>query len=119
MHSQSKTGSAILFCPCLSKCVKVTSGMTIIETDGIDKEYFNKRNRLAGFSFKCWTAWREPLPVWQKLTEMDICVTAYYADEGGYFCGIYEDGEVSESTDFDSELGKIVIKNCGLELQAA
>ena len=89
--------------------------VTIIETDGIDKKYFNKRNRLAGFSFKCWTAWREPIPVWQKLTEMGICVTAYYADEGGYFCGIYEDGEISESTDFDSELGKIVIKNCGLE----
>ena len=89
--------------------------VTIIETDGID-EYFNKRNRLAGFSFQCWTAWREPIPVWQKLTEMGICVT-YYADEGGYFCGIYEGGEISESTDFDSRL--IVIKNCGLELQAA
>jgi hypothetical protein len=91
----------------------------IIETDGIDEGgHFcgiYKRNRLAGFSFKCWTAWSPPLPVWEKLREMDICVTAYYADEGGYFCGIYEDGEISESSDLDSELGKIVVKNCGLE----
>ena len=93
--------------------------VTIIETDGIDKEYFNKRNRLAGFSFKCWTAWREPLPVWEKLTEMGICVTAYYLEEGGFFCGIYEDGEITEARSLDGELGQIVIKNIGYEIEEA
>ena len=90
----------------------------IIETDGVT-ERFPPRKGLVGFSFKCWTAWSPPTPVWEKLTEMDICVTAYYLDEGGFFCGIYEDGEITEDRSLDGELGQIVIKNIGYEIEEA
>ena len=90
----------------------------IIETDGI-KERHLPHKRSVGFSFKCWTAWSPPTPVWEKLTEMDICVTAYYLDEGGFFCGIYEDGEITEEQSLDGELGQIVIKNIGYEMEEA
>ena len=89
------------------------SDVEIIETDGINigRAYSNEANRWAGFSFKCWTAWSPPIPVWEKLTKLNICVTAYYFDEGGFFCGIYEDGEVTEDQSLNGELGQIVIKN--------
>jgi hypothetical protein len=40
-------------------------------------------------------------------------------DEGGWFCGIYEDGEVTEDRSLDGELGQIVIKNVGYEMEEA
>ena len=95
-----------------------TDGITDIERYGVPKRPLPYK-RSVGFSFKCWTAWSPPIPVWEKLTELDICVTAYYLDEGGYFCGIYEDGEVTEAQSLDGELGQIVIKNVGYEMEEA
>ncbi len=90
----------------------------IIETDGVTERY-SPRKGLVGFSFKCWTAWSPPTPIWEKLTELGVCVTAYYLDEGGWFCGIYEDGEVTKDRSLDGELGQIVIKNVGYEMEEA
>ncbi len=45
------------------------------------------------FSFRCWTAWGAPIPVWDKLHAMGIEVQADYQDEGGMFEGEYHHGE--------------------------
>lgn len=46
----------------------------------------------ARFSFRCWTAWSPPTPIWDKLHNMGIAVVADYVDECGSFKGSYEDG---------------------------
>ena len=44
----------------------------------------------ASFTFKCWTAWAPPVPVWDRLVnEFGCIVTADYHDEGGLFEGEY------------------------------
>ena len=48
---------------------------------------------VAWFSFRCWTAWGPPVPVWDKLHAMGIEVQADYQDEGGMFEGEYHHGE--------------------------
>ena len=48
---------------------------------------------VAWFSFKCWTAWAPPVPVWDKLHAMGIEVQADYQDEGMNFAGEYAHGE--------------------------
>ena len=45
------------------------------------------------FSFRCWTAWGAPIPVWDRLHAMGIEVQAEYQDEGGMFEGEYHHGE--------------------------
>lgn len=45
------------------------------------------------FSFRCWTAWGAPIPVWDKLHAMGVEVQAEYQDEGGMFEGEYHHGE--------------------------
>jgi len=45
------------------------------------------------FSFRCWTAWGAPIPVWDKLHSMGVEVQADYQDEGGMFEGEYHHGE--------------------------
>ena len=45
------------------------------------------------FSFRCWTAWAPPIPVWKKLHEMGIEVQADYEDEGSMFEGQFFEGE--------------------------
>ena len=47
------------------------------------------------FSFRCWTAWAPPIPVWEKLHEMGIEVNADYEDEGAMFEGEFENGQDS------------------------
>jgi hypothetical protein len=54
-----------------------------------DEEYVP----FAWFSFRCWTAWGPPVPVWDRLHAMGIEVEANYQDEGGMFEGAYRDGE--------------------------
>jgi len=44
------------------------------------------------FSFRCWTAWGAPIPVWDKLHELGVEVHATYQDEGGMFEGDYHHG---------------------------
>ncbi len=44
------------------------------------------------FSFRCWTAWGAPIPVWDKLHSMGVEVHATYQDEGGMFEGEYHHG---------------------------
>ena len=44
------------------------------------------------FSFRCWTAWGAPIPVWDKLQKMGVKVRATYQDEGGMFEGEYING---------------------------
>jgi hypothetical protein len=48
---------------------------------------------VAWFSFKCWTAWAPPVPVWDALHALGIEVQADYQDEGGMFEGEYSHGE--------------------------
>jgi hypothetical protein len=48
---------------------------------------------VAWFSFRCWTAWAPPVPVWDRLHAMGIEVQADYQDEGGMFEGEYHHGE--------------------------
>jgi hypothetical protein len=57
-------------------------------TDGIEKD-----GGKAWFTFRCWTAWGAPIPVWDKLHAMGIEVQADYQDEGGMFEGEYHHGE--------------------------
>jgi hypothetical protein len=45
------------------------------------------------FTFKCWTAWAPPVPVWQTLYKMGIEVNASYEDEGGGFEGTFIEGK--------------------------
>ena len=47
----------------------------------------------AWFSFRCWTAWGPPVPVWDKLHSMGVTVEAEYQDEGMMFEGEYKDGD--------------------------
>jgi hypothetical protein len=55
----------------------------------------NDEDMVAWFSFRCWTAWGPPVPVWDRLHAMGIEVEADYQDEGGMFEGAYRDGEES------------------------
>jgi len=68
-----------------------------IDEDGIEYgEDFNNDEEyvpVAWFSFRCWTAWGPPVPVWDRLHAMGIEVEANYQDEGGMFEGAYRDGE--------------------------
>lgn len=59
----------------------------------------------AWFSFRCWTAWNAPIPVWDKLHEMGVKVQAEYQDECGMFEGEYVDGSDTswEPTALDDE----------------
>ena len=45
------------------------------------------------FTFRCWTAWAPPIPVWKKLHEMGMEVQADYEDEGSMFEGEFVDGQ--------------------------
>ena len=45
------------------------------------------------FSFRCWTAWAPPIPVWKKLHEMGFDISADYQDEGSMFEGQFFEGE--------------------------
>ena len=68
-----------------------------IDEDGI--EYGEDLNNdeeyapVAWFSFRCWTAWGPPVPIWNRLHAMGIEVEAEYQDEGGMFEGAYNHGE--------------------------
>ena len=71
-----------------------------IDEDGLehsDEEYLGGTadHPVAWFSFKCWTAWAPPVPVWDKLHAMGISVQADYRDEGDIFEGEYSHGEDS------------------------
>ena len=46
-------------------------------------------DEVSWFSFRCWTAWAPPVPVWDRLKNMGIEVKASYYDEGGMFEGVY------------------------------
>lgn len=50
-------------------------------------------NGKAWFSFRCWTAWAPPVPVWDRLHEMGVTVEAEYQDEGMMFEGEYKHGD--------------------------
>jgi hypothetical protein len=48
---------------------------------------------VAWFSFRCWTAWSPPVPVWDALQSHGIDVEADYQDEGMMFEGAYQYGK--------------------------
>ena len=48
---------------------------------------------VAWFSFRCWTAWGPPVPVWDALHAHGIDVEADYQDEGMMFEGEYQYGQ--------------------------
>jgi len=60
------------------------------DRDGLE---YSKDKKVAWFSFRCWTAWAPPVPVWDRLHAMGIEVQADYQDEGGMFEGEYHHGE--------------------------
>ena len=68
---------------------KLEDGIEYGEDLNNDEEYVP----FAWFSFRCWTAWGPPVPVWDRLHAMGIEVEANYQDEGGMFEGAYRDGE--------------------------
>jgi len=56
------------------------------------------------FTFRCWTAWGAPIPVWDKLQKMGVKVHAQYQDEGGMFEGEYINGyDRSWEPEFEEE----------------
>jgi len=61
-----------------------------IDHDGLE---YSDDQKVAWFSFRCWTAWAPPVPVWDRLHAMGIEVHANYQDEGGMFAGEYHYGE--------------------------
>jgi len=65
--------------------------------DGVGLEYSDDQ-KVAWFTFHCWTAWGPPIPVWDRLDAMGIAVEADYQDEGEMFEGAYRDGEESNWT---------------------
>ena len=67
----------------------VEKGIEYGEDFNNDEEYAP----VAWFSFRCWTAWGPPVPVWDKLHAMGVEVQADYQDEGGMFEGEYNHGE--------------------------
>ena len=60
------------------------------DRDGLE---YSDDKKVAWFSFRCWTAWGPPVPVWDRLHAMGIEVEADYRDEGGMFEGEYHHGE--------------------------
>jgi hypothetical protein len=61
-----------------------------IDEDGLE---YSDDKKVAWFSFRCWTAWGPPVPVWDRLHAMGIEVEAEYQDEGEMFEGAYSHGE--------------------------
>tara|TARA_R100000541_G_scaffold12742_2_gene21231 strand:+ start:974 stop:1462 length:489 start_codon:yes stop_codon:yes gene_type:complete len=61
------------------------------EIDGNGLEYSDDKTE-AWFSFRCWTAWAPPVPVWDRLHALGIEVQADYEDEGLNFAGEYANG---------------------------
>ena len=57
-----------------------------IDEDGLE---YSDDQKVAWFSFRCWTAWGPPVPVWDRLHAMGIEVEADYQDEGEMFEGAY------------------------------
>ena len=55
-------------------------------------QHYRYNDTDAELSFRCWTAWSPPVPVWDRLQEMGIRVEADYEDEGGFFVGTYSNG---------------------------
>ena len=60
-----------------------------IDEDGL--EHSDDKTE-AWFSFRCWTAWGPPVPVWDRLHALGIEVQADYEDEGLNFAGDYANG---------------------------
>jgi len=52
----------------------------------------DRHENEAWFTFKCWTAWGPPIPIWKKLHNMGVKVRAQYEDEGMDFMGTFIDG---------------------------
>ena len=65
----------------------------VCEVEIEDKIEFSEDKDTAWFTFRCWTAWAPPIPVWNKLFAMGIEVQAEYVDEGGWFEGEYALGQ--------------------------
>jgi len=63
-----------------------------------------REKEIHGFTFKCWTAWGPPIPIWKKLHNMGVSVHATYQDEGGMFEGEYINGhDRSWEPEFEEE----------------
>ena len=64
-----------------------------IDNGGLEFSDEEAPEEVAWFSFKCWTAWSPPIPVWAALHALGIEVEADYEDEGGDFEGQWINGE--------------------------
>lgn len=56
-------------------------------------EDYQSHDETADFSFRCWTAWAPPIPVWERLRALGCYVDASYEDEGEMFAGTWIDGD--------------------------
>lgn len=81
-----------LFPPWYNFCVKNWDTKWDV-CDVVIVDDWKRQGNLAQFSFKCWTAWAPPVPIWERLNELGVLVEAVYEDEGGSFTGEYRDGE--------------------------
>ena len=64
-----------------------------IDNGGLEFSDEEGPEEVAWFSFRCWTAWGPPVPVWDALQSHGIDVEASYQDEGEMFAGEYQHGE--------------------------
>ena len=65
----------------------------VAEVELTEKMEISGEEDVAWFSFRCWTAWGPPIPVWDELHALGIDVEADYLDEGGLFEGEYQFGK--------------------------
>ena len=63
----------------------------VAETEVV--EDYQSHGEDADFSFRCWTAWSPPIPVWERLRALGCYVDASYEDEGEMFAGTWIDGD--------------------------
>lgn len=64
----------------------------VADVELMEKMEISGEEDVAWFSFRCWTAWGPPVPVWDALHTFGIEVEAEYVDEGGLFEGRYQFG---------------------------
>lgn len=74
----------------------------VADAEIIDEIEVSDEEDVAWFSFRCWTAWGPPVPVWDALLSHGIDVEADYQDEAMMFEGEYQNGK-NKSWKMDDE----------------
>jgi hypothetical protein len=64
----------------------------VISASWLDEVTGYKERERSSFTFKCWTPWSPPVPVWNALYKLGFNVSADYFDECDNFEGHYYNG---------------------------